>query len=359
MTPKLDRSADNEPSKPASLASSRIERLDSIRFIAALWVVFSHGALPDKSSFSNPVGQFIGSFVGHSFDGASAVMMFFVISGLCIHLPYVRADHVSALNFLARRYIRIGIPLAAVLLIMAAAGGSASWRGHEVLWSIYAELIYYTLYPLLFFLARRLGWRVLIACSSAVSATLAIMHPTYVNLQEFGWLTWLWGLPVWLSGCALAEGLRSNQTPHLPANVWWWRFAAWAFGILALVGAWHSKIRIGLPISMLLFAAFAYFWLTKEIENQSRAWQWLERCGQAGYSLYLVHNILIGWILDHFPNATSLARFPLIWIAIGIATYTFYVLVEYPSHVLAKRAGRSFGAPTGRPPFLMRKKVEL
>ena len=290
---------------------SRIERLDSIRFIAALWVLFSHGALASKPWFSSPIGQHFASGVWVSFDGVSAVMVFFIVSGMCIHLPYVGIDRVPVLPFLARRYVRIGIPLAVVLIVMRAAGGTASEKGHGVLWSIYAELVYYSIYPLLFSVAKRLGWAALIVCSSAISIALVLIHSNYDYVQQFGWLTWLWGLPVWLSGCALAERLHSGHITRLSGNRWCWRLVAWGLSVLATLGVLHSKIPIGYPISMLLFAGFAYPWLVNELGVRSPGWSWLERCGRASYSLYLVHNIILGAITDYFPHPSSPVFFPL------------------------------------------------
>jgi peptidoglycan/LPS O-acetylase OafA/YrhL len=343
--------------------SSRIYRVDSLRFIAALWVVFSHGILPTKSSFSDPVAQLIASALGASFDGISAVMVFFIVSGLCIHWPFVNVERVPLANFLARRYLRIGMPLATVLIFMSVVGGNASERGHEVLWSIYAELVYYTIYPVLFLAARRFGWGALISCSGVISIALVFLHPVYTNVQQFGPLTWLWGLPIWLAGCVLAERLRSGRMPNLPGNIWLWRLGAWGLGVLALFGEFHSRIVIGYPISMLPFAVYGYFWLNKELANQSPGWQWLERCGRASYSLYLVHNIVLGAVADYFPHTYAPILFPFSCAAIGAVTYLFYRLVERPSHLLARRIATLLSGPAaksriaGKEPFLFDEKA--
>jgi peptidoglycan/LPS O-acetylase OafA/YrhL len=196
----------------------RIDKLDSIRFIAAFWVVMSHGAIPFKELFSNAPLQRLAEAFGASFDGVSAVIVFFIVSGFCIHLPYLDAPQLPLAKFFIRRYIRIGIPLTAIVLIMQLVGGSASERGFAVLWSIYSELAYYTMYPLLFALAKRCGWVTLIAISSLVSATLIIVHSDSLWVWQFGWLTWLWGLPVWLSGCQLAEQFRTRRLINVHGN---------------------------------------------------------------------------------------------------------------------------------------------
>jgi peptidoglycan/LPS O-acetylase OafA/YrhL len=329
--------------------SFRIQRVDSLRFVAAGWVVFSHGIFPPKSAFTSPIGQLVASVFGASFDGISAVMVFFIVSGLCIHWPYVEADRVPLANFLARRYIRIGVPLAAVLILMSLVGGRANDRGHEVLWSIYAELVYYSVYPTLFWLAKRLGWSALIACSGLASLTLVLSNPAYTNVQQFGWLTWLWGLPIWLTGCILADRLRSGRIPNLMGSIWLWRLGAWGLGVLALLGEFHSKIVVGYPISMLLFAVYAFFWLNKELANQTPGWQWLEQCGRASYSLYLVHNIVLGAIVDYFSWLYTPTLFAFSCISIGAVTYFFYRMIELPSHLLARRAANLISGRLAKP----------
>src|SRR5438477_1992376 len=137
--------------------TARVAGLDSIRFVAAIWVVMSHGAAPLKPLFSDPVARLISGGFSSSFNGIAAVMVFFVVSGLCIHLPYVNAQSLPVMEFLLRRYIRIGLPLLAILLTIVVLGGKAYEAGDAVLWSVYAELVYYSMYPMFFLIARRFG----------------------------------------------------------------------------------------------------------------------------------------------------------------------------------------------------------
>ena len=184
---------------------SALDVFDAIRFVAAIWVVLSHNAAPLKPLFSDPIARLAAGAFESTFSGISAVMVFFIVSGFCIHLPYTDARSVPITKFLIRRYIRIGIPLIAVLLLTPVVGAQAEIKMGGVLWSVYAELVYYSIYPMLFYAARRFGWRVLIITFSAISLSLVLLHLEYINVQQFGWLTWLWGLPIWLSGCLLAE----------------------------------------------------------------------------------------------------------------------------------------------------------
>jgi peptidoglycan/LPS O-acetylase OafA/YrhL len=312
----------------------RIDALDSIRFVAAFWVAMSHGALPLRDVSSAPLLRAFSS----SFDGVSAVMVFFIVSGFCIHLPYVDAHKLPVVKFILRRYVRIGLPLIAILLVMHFLGGNASKGGHAVLWSVYAEIVYYTLYPLLFALARRFGWGVLITIVGIISSTLALTHITYLRMWEFGSLTWLWGLPIWLSGCVLAARFRKGDLVKAYGSIWFWRLAAWFLGAAAGLLI-YSHAKIGYPVSMLPFAFFAFFWLTMELQNAASTWQCLQHFGSASYSLYLVHAVVLGAIDDYLKPLSGVAiAIVLPWAAIAAATYLFYRIIEAPSHLLARWA---------------------
>jgi len=333
----------NDPPIASALNSDtysalHINKIDCLRFVAAFWVAMSHGAFPLREAFPDPsLHRALGAFVS-SFDGVAAVIVFFIVSGFCIHLPYVNVRKIPLLKFFLRRYIRIGIPLIMILLIMKILGGSASEGGHDVLWSIYVELVYYTIYPLLFSLSRRFGWSALVAVSGLISSAMIVIHLDYLYVWQFASLTWLWGLPVWLSGCALAALFRSCSLVNAYGNIWLWRIGAWALGAAAVVGVFHSPIKIGYPISMLGFAIFAFFWLSLELKIRVSTWGPLESFGGASYSLYLVHNVVLGGInqyLEFLPAAGKLV-FP--WMAIAAGTYIFYKAVEVPSHLLARWA---------------------
>ena len=154
------------PAGSAKSHSKRIAGLDSIRFVCALWVVFGHlGFFPAVRDLDrdHPVGMVLRALLGSLFTGPPAVIVFFIISGFCIHYPFRRARSMPGLAFLLRRYIRIGFPaMGAVLFIRHFAPGNSAFdlsaTSGTVVWSLLAEVIYYTIYPLLFLMAKRSGW---------------------------------------------------------------------------------------------------------------------------------------------------------------------------------------------------------
>ena len=78
-------------SDSAALKSQRVAGLDSIRAICAFWVVMGHiGAPPllEGLDEANPIAKVVAGIYGNLWSGPAAVIVFFVISGFCIHYPY-------------------------------------------------------------------------------------------------------------------------------------------------------------------------------------------------------------------------------------------------------------------------------
>lgn len=95
--------------------SKRIEFLDSIRGLAALFVLLSHtiGAVDWAPVYFEVCGL---PFVNIFFDGKEAVCMFFVLSGYVLSKPYVASTEspvprkIFLPTFYLRRFTRIWIP---------------------------------------------------------------------------------------------------------------------------------------------------------------------------------------------------------------------------------------------------------
>ena len=100
------------------------------------------------------------------------------------------------------------------------------------LWSLVAELIYYTLYPALLRLHNvGVSWIATIAATYLAALGVAASSPFggYSNFSPH--LTWVIGLPSWLVGCELAEYMRANPTGTDP-SIWTWRVGMFALAVL-------------------------------------------------------------------------------------------------------------------------------
>jgi peptidoglycan/LPS O-acetylase OafA/YrhL len=144
--------------------------------------------------------------------GTPAVIVFFVISGFCIHLPFRGSARIDVWRYYLRRYTRILIPVAAAIVAFRLMGSHLVFRGKDSilfnspLWSLACEEIYYALYPLLRWIRNAVGWGRMLPGSFVVGVSIAATHPHVDGWQIFGpFGTAMILLPVWLLGCYLAE----------------------------------------------------------------------------------------------------------------------------------------------------------
>jgi peptidoglycan/LPS O-acetylase OafA/YrhL len=321
------------------MARHEIKGLDTLRFVAAASVALGHGAsFPVAEQFGKAQvwARLLSGLNGVSFDGVAAVLVFFVISGFCIHYAPASGAPFNPLAFWTRRGLRILGPLVAALGLAQVLGPQENGALGAVIWSVYCELIYYALYPLLRILFRRFGLPRVILASCAISA---------VAIGAYYWgfgigLTWLVAAPAWLMGCLLAEQVASGKLRWRLPHVWAWRAGTWLYAALAMAVFFHSPVKISFPVLLFPFQGLAYLWILAEIEHFERAGtsRLLEWCGRWSYSLYLIHNMVIAElpISAHAVITTWLLRLALI---VG-GSLAFYGLVEAPSHWLARTASR-------------------
>jgi len=338
--------------QPATLKSQRVAGLDSIRAICAFWVVMGHiGAPPllEGLDQANPLAQVVAGIYGNLWSGPAAVIVFFVISGFCIHYPYARSLQIpSLITYLVRRYLRIGIPLLVAIGMSSALKVNFSIFNDSILWSLVAEVIYYALYPCLLAVRRQCsGWAPLILGFVLMALVLASTNPTAGNYPSYGnGLNWVLGFPCWLSGCWLAENVQKTEMPRLRSesgnssrSIWMWRLSIWGLATVCSILRFHSPI--GYPWTLNLFSVAVVFWLAQEIALCKAVPfpRWLEWAGTWSYSLYLVHLLAVPiYGRLEVPNFGYLLNYIFLIFFVFLCSYLFYLLVELPGHVAARSA---------------------
>lgn len=336
-----------------------IKGLDGIRFICALWVVIGHFGYPrlplDKG---NTLGLIAHGIFNNLISGPAAVIVFFVISGFFIHRPYADKQIIPDVwAYFARRYLRILVPLAAAIAIsLTLVPVNLTVFDNSILWSLVAELIYYTIYPALLVVRRGIGsWLPLIALSFIAALCLAASQPTAGNYPSFGpHLNWVLGLPCWLMGCWLADfTLRHRTTSEVKSvhglarhvfkpNIWIVRFGVLGLSMASSMARFHTPI--GYPWTLNFFAIFATVWLLREVYHFQKieAVAPLEWAGSWSYSLYLFHVIAITFLMQfNFPPFGSWTDWPLRMLFILAASYIFAVIFEFPAHSAARKLSAS------------------
>lgn len=329
------------------MAAHRISGLDSIRFVCALWVFFGHEHAPPASNpfaFDTFLYWVFRGIYGNMWSGPAAVIVFFVISGFCIHYPFAnRQVDLPTFAFLIRRWLRLALPLAVAIPLAQMHGHSLALFDKTILWSLLAEVIYYTIYPLLRRVWRLRGsWLMLVVIASLLALIVVLTDPGAGDYPSYGpWLNWLIGLPCWLMGCLLADWIRAGKRKLMTGvTIWTWRVAVFAAAGLCSVLRFHSPI--GYPWTLDLFAVLVLFWLYREISFRfdSPASQMLEWAGRWSYSLYLMHAVAATRFSLMFSdiNGTFVAWFLKVAFVL-MACYLFHLFVEWPSHILARRLG--------------------
>jgi len=320
--------------------------LDALRFVLAFWVAAGHFQM--IPIFGDPnTGTGLWHLFKRGWDtvvfGTPAVIVFFVISGFCIHLPFRGSGRIDVARYYLRRYTRILIPVAAAVVVYRSFGKITYWGEHSILWesplwSLACEEIYYAMYPALRQVRNRIGWKWVLPISFVVGTAIALLHPRALNWHVYGPLgTALLLLPVWLLGCVLAEQAETLPARDSTTSIWFWRFLAW-------LGCWtsemlHFKGGLSYTQTMIWFGVLAYFWLRQELgyAKVHAPNRWLVAAGAWSYSLYLVHAYggslfeMLGWKLHRIPNWFLVMGSSLLF------SYLFYLLVERPSHKLARR----------------------
>jgi peptidoglycan/LPS O-acetylase OafA/YrhL len=327
-----------------------VRGLDSIRFLCASWVVMDHiGDPPITAGIekSSVLGWLINGIWNNAISGPAAVIVFFVISGFCIHYPQTGKKVIGSLpSYFARRYIRILVPLVPAIVVSVLLGIHLNLFNKTILWSLLAELIYYSLYPLLLALRQRLtSWIPLIAGAFVIALAVAATDPTAGDYPSYGSaLNWLLGLPCWLAGCEVAEQIRNSSDRTSNSAIWRWRAAVWFFAFVCCALRFHSPI--GYPWTLNLFGMFVAVWLVREIHHFQSVppFRLAEWAGRWSYSLYLSH-ILANTIFKHvpIPNLGFFINWACQMSFVLIFAFIFALALEFPGHAFARWAGNGLG----------------
>lgn len=332
-----------------------VNGIDSIRFFLALIVFLSHIHNPFVDVFkasSHSILRLAGLVITPLFSGTSAVIAFFIISGFVIHYPN-KGKPLNVRNFLLRRWMRIGIPL----LIIGIAAVCLRLYYFIPVWSLYCELIYYTLYPLL--LKIRSTWKTKFIVAFILSLiiilifghndVMSFVHQNHDDTIGQYWqlgvpLTWLVGLPCWLLGVILAEQFDGLHKKISSLNLWSFRFLILTLG--ALIQIARFKYFTSTLLTENLFAFLLFLWLKNEFTyyKQKDSSPFFEFLGKFSYSLYLCHEMFAIILTQHFIPLTTYT-YPIYILIIVFASYLVYLLIEYPSHKLAQWATKKKPLP--------------
>ncbi|MBS1708853.1 MAG: hypothetical protein JSS65_09055 [Armatimonadetes bacterium] len=310
--------------------------LDYIRMILAFYVVANHLGFP----IHLPSKTMVSLVLGNIFNGPAAVIVFFIISGYCIHLPFIRDRQLKLRQYFIRREVRIALPVLAVVLL---ALGLNRPESIGILWSIVCEEIYYLLYPLLLVVKRKWGWAPVwvFVLSLFVIGRLVTKNDSSGSFISGGLATtWMIGFPSWILGCVLAETVNLSEWfkkwTVSSALLWFLRFSVIGMAWLTSVLRFHAHMS---NLDMLPVLGFlAVPWFLAEIRAKWGTKREVPAFFNMSFSLYLVHQLCVQILFILFPTTQGM-----VWVQyLGVFALTamFYYLVEAPCHQLARRLGK-------------------
>ena len=362
----------------------RLVSLDALRGLAALAVVFSHVADPGGSA---AVGSVVARHLADMLVlGRVGVVLFFVISGFCIHLRWAKglaSGRETSINFAAfwrQRFIRLYPPYLVALgfyLLVETRTGAIAWTRFDlydvvmhltmlhnldartvfsidgVFWTLAIEEQLYLAYFLLLPLRNRLGWlRTLAVCAGARVGWFALAFAVgqwsggeFRLSHDSGSLAHWWS---WALGAVCVEAALGLVTlPAWTSNLGLaWLFAAAGLGCDYATGH-HLGGRIGWRLTWLIGSplwGLGFFVLVNRLVRVEAAWREagaiprpVTICAGLGlfsYSLYLMHNLVLKHVgpplLAWLGLSNDLAgRFMLVAPALMLA-WGFFKVCEQP-----------------------------
>lgn len=365
----------------------RFAVLDSLRGLAALAVVFWHLALtlldvPAGSPYrlgAEIAGYWRLSPLYPLIAGREAVIIFFVLSGFVLSLPWVRGRRVPYGPFFIKRVCRIYLPyittVALTFLAYALLSGetvpelgewfNTPWQRdpsaaevanyallvgsfeHEpyniVIWSLVHEMRVSLIFPLLMLPVMHWRWPVTLAAFLGVSALGTLLSATVARGSDYAGT--LHYLVFFVVGALLAK--------HRNEVVAWWRrgsrplhllLGMTAFMLYAyarVLSSFWDAPRLALDAEDLLVgvgAVVLVVWLLASSRAQ-RVMDWppLVLLGRISYSLYLLHLlVLFALVRIASPVVSVYLLLPAaLALSVGLA-WLSYRVVELPSMRLGK-----------------------
>lgn len=300
-------------------------------------------------------------------------MLFFIISGFCVHYPQVLEHNLELKGYLARRFLRIYPPYLVVIIlcVVIECGLSHYFRRHTSplstflnsvfmvqnyainarqivsnpsLWSLPIELELYLMYPIFYLFLKNMGTKKSLTIAGVVSCSalvFSILNKNSTGFHLTGNFAAYW--VIWCSGAVLAEWTKRQQIPR------------WRTSFTIVLGC---SFCFAVIISLLKCSVIAQNWIWAVFYFMVTLWG-LSRneplCGVApdlrkilaiigimSYSIYLIHFpffSLCGAIWEHiFGTKPSNYAIPLFFTFLSLpVAYTFYLLVEAPSHRFARQ----------------------
>jgi len=364
------------------MPSRRFYELDSLRGLAALTVVFYHFTLICSPGTQQLFSYFpLRLFVA----GHQAVILFFLLSGFVLTLPYTKHSSLGYAPFLLKRVCRIYLPyLGALVLALVCdhffhrAIAANVWTGHTwnepiaaklviqhilflgnydwsqfntAFWSLVYEMRISLVFPFMVLAVLRLRarWSVLLAV--VLSLSFAPLARLFSNLHL----------------CSNHAALSSTITLHFAA---FFILGSLLAKNLHRVNGWYKHLHPGTAV-LLAVAAFLLYCgtdadiISRHLRIRADYYDWgaaagalmimvlamnaslfhafltsrfIHHLGKISYSLYLIHGTVLFTLIHTLLGRIPMIALLLLYLAITlVVTEIFYTFIEHPTMLLGRR----------------------
>ncbi len=369
----------------------RYEELDSLRGLAAMTVfcyhcIFLLAICPAWLAWTirTPLGLLL-------YGGHQAVILFFVLSGFVLHLPYTRQGYrASYPSFIVKRICRIYLPYLGALLFFVLAyvlffnanrpaglselygwrplslgQGLTLFRDHVLFvgfyhrdywngatWTLAEEMRISFIFVLLAMMVVRLRTRtsllLALGCSAMVSLAIRVVHHRtpfepfhYASLFVLGAVLAANRLALLGRWSRIGRPLQSALVAVAVLT------SSYALVLMEkfprIVTEEASDWLIALSVSVFLLAALAGTWFTRVLRQR-----FMLHLGKTSYGIYLLHlPVIFVFVSLLWTRVPPLVVFALSLPVTLVLAHVFHVYLEQPSMALGKRLARLLDRRSG------------
>ncbi|KFM99023.1 acyltransferase [Bacillus clarus] len=384
----------------------RYKELDSLRGIAAIIVLLGHflalfPILGKKVMYST-----FGVYFSILWKGHSAVIIFFVLSGFVLSLPFYQGTEFNYLKYLIKRVCRIYIPYIVILFIaigiklgihskIGTIPGLVQWgswnievsfnrvRDHilflrefnsdafiMVIWSLVHEMRISIVFPLIIFLLLRVNWKVSIGIAmflSVIGYLLMKNIPSEFNIPvSTNYFITLHYSSMFIIGALLAKNreylvskIINSKVKYilLPLGLLFFNYPRIPFMLLSkLIGEIDYELYLIIIDWYICFGAVLIILsaLSSRLFSKLLLIKPVQFIGEISYSLYLVHPIVLLTTVHIFYGKTSVPLILLIsFLFTMVVSVLCYKFIEIPSI----KIGRKLATENSRGDISLRKKA--
>ncbi|PEX48371.1 acyltransferase [Bacillus cereus] len=386
--------------------TGRYKELDSLRGIAAIIVLLGHflalfPILGKKVMYST-----FGTYFSILWQGHSAVIIFFVLSGFVLSLPFYKGTEFNYLKYLIKRVCRIYIPYIMILFIaigiklvihskIGTIPGLVQWGSWNievsfnkvidhilflrefnsdafimVIWSLVHEMRISIVFPLIIFLLLRVNWKVSIGIAmflSVIGYLLMKNIPSEFNMPvSTNYFITLHYSSMFIIGALLAKNreylvskIINSKVKYilLPLGLLFFSYPRIPFMLLSkLIGEIDYDLYLIIIDWYICFGAVVIILsaLSSKLFSKLLLIKPVQFIGEISYSLYLVHPIVLLTTVHIFYGKISVPLILLIsFLFTMVVSVLCYKFIEIPSI----KIGRKLATKNSRGDVSLRKKA--